>query len=342
MSVLTIVRVLAAGVFVVALLASLAVWGLPRQTTEVLAKVQRLQAGAKYGEQKLGSGVTLSYLDSDPLAEAKPVLLLVHGITSNKDIWLPLLKRYPEYRVIAVDLPGHGDSREPAGFDYRVENLAAQLAGFVEALQLGDIHLVGNSLGGLVSGLYSADHPDKVASLVLMNTAGIDAPVKSDFMQQALGDAGRHFNPLLVKTADDFDTKLAAVVARPPVLPAPVRRLAVAQELDRIEINTLLFDAVLADETNMHKLEPLLPRLQPPVLVLWGDSDRVFHASTVERAKQLAPAVQTEVLANCGHLPMIEATGRTATAMRAFFTLSAHSSQTSSPSQTSQSVRSGT
>ncbi len=315
---LTKIRLAIAVIFAAPVLAVTACYVAPLQTVTTLTALQRTMAGVSYHEVALDSGATIAYIDSDSAAPTdKPVLLLLHGITSNKDIWLELLANFSSYRVIAVDMPGHGNSREPRGFDYRVENLSHQLADFIAALALPPVHLVGNSLGGLVAALYGSEYPERVQSLVLMNSAGIDAPKKSAMMQRAIND--RSYNPLLVRTADDIATKLAAVVAHPPQLPAPVKRLILAQELLQFDANTRLFSAVLADESNMNKLEPILPRLAMPTLLLWGDSDQVFHFSSVAKAAQLAPALSAHIIADCGHLPMIEAVAETVVVLQAFF-----------------------
>lgn len=299
-------------------LAVAACYIVPLQTVTGLTALQRTFAGVSYHEATLASGANIAYIDSDNTAPAdKPVLLLLHGITSNKDIWLELLGRFSDYRVIAVDMPGHGDSREPQGFDYGVENLSRQLASFVDVLALPSSHLVGNSLGGLVAALYSVEYPEKVQSLVLMNSAGINAPQKSAMMQRAMDD--RSYNPLLVTSAEDIAPKLAAVVAHPPQLAAPLKQLMLAQELARFDANSRLFSAVLADESNMDKLEPLLPQLAMPTLLLWGDSDQVFHFSSVAKATKLAPALSAHIIADCGHLPMIEAVAETTAVLQRFF-----------------------
>ncbi len=282
-----------------------------------LTVLQRTLAGVDYRELTLKSGAIIAYIDTDTAPSSdKPVLLLLHGITSNKDIWLTLLDHFQDYRVIAVDMPGHGDSREPLGFDYRAENLRRQLTDFIDTLALPPIQIVGNSLGGLVAGLYSVNHPTQVRSLVLMNSAGIDAPIKSAMMQRAMDDSS--FNPLLVKTADDIEPKLAAVMVHPPNLVHPLKHMMLAQEMARLDVNTKLFSAVLADGSNMNKLEPLLPELAMPTLLLWGNDDQVFHSSSVAKAVQLAPTLSAHIIAGCGHLPMIEAVAETVSVLEAF------------------------
>ncbi|MEX1666367.1 alpha/beta fold hydrolase [Zhongshania arctica] len=290
----------------------------PLPTAASLTALQRAATGVSHREIQLPSGASIAYLDSDIAAPAdKPVLLLLHGITSNKDIWLQLISHFDSYRVIAVDMPGHGDSRETEDFDYRVENLSQQIAVFIETLSLPPAHLVGNSLGGLVAALYSVEHPNRVKSLVLMNSAGIDAPQRSAMMQRAMDD--RSYNPLVVETMDDIAPKLAAVLAHPPTLMAPIRQLMLAQELSRLEANNRLFSAVLADESNINKLELLLPRLTTPAMLLWGDSDQVFHYSSVAKAIDLAPALGAHIIEDCGHLPMLEAPAKSAAVLHGFF-----------------------
>lgn len=318
MKLLKRLRFLISIIVAISVLAVTACYVAPLQTMHSLTVLQRTLAGVDYREVTLKSGVIIAYIDTDTAPSSdKPVLLLLHGITSNKDIWLTLLDSFQDYRVIAVDMPGHGDSREPQGFDYRVENLSHQLADFIDTLALPPVHIVGNSLGGLVAGLYSANHPTQVRSLVLMNSAGIDAPIKSAMMQRAMDDSS--FNPLLVKKAGDIEPKLAAVLVHPPKLVHPLKHMMLAQELARFDSNTKLFSAVLADESNMDKLEPLLPKLAMPTLLLWGDGDQVFHSSSVAKAVQLAPAMSAHIIADCGHLPMVEAVAETVAVLEDFF-----------------------
>lgn len=299
-----------------------AVYLAPTQVMAGLTTLQRSSAGVDVASIELPRDVRMAYWHSPAIAATPQApLLLVHGITSNKDIWLSMLASLREQgytgEVYAIDMPGHGDTSEPQDFDYRVESLAQSLGSFIAATGLQRPHVVGNSLGGLVSGLYVSDNPGSLSSLVLMNSAGIDAPIKSEMMARAMAD--RSFNPLLVTEAAQLPTKLAAVVAEPPSLPAPLLHMMASVELERLGKNTALFDAVLGDESNMHKLEPLLGHWMQPTLLLWGDSDNVFHASSVAKAQQIAGQLRARVLEHCGHLPMIEAPQATVAALTQFW-----------------------
>lgn len=100
-----------------------------------------------------------------------PALLLVHGWNSSHEQWSLNLRQLARgFRVIAVDLPGHGDSQVPPDFDYSLEAHVAWLEGFRKAMRLSSCGLVGHSLGGTIAAAYAAEHPERVRALVLVAT----------------------------------------------------------------------------------------------------------------------------------------------------------------------------
>jgi pimeloyl-ACP methyl ester carboxylesterase len=106
-----------------------------------------------------------------------PVLLLVHGIASNADTWLPsmpLLAR--QYTVIAPDLPGHGNSDKPPG-DYSLGALASTLRDLLIVLGHDRATIVGHSLGGGVAMQFSYQFPDRAERLVLVSSGGLGSSV---------------------------------------------------------------------------------------------------------------------------------------------------------------------
>jgi len=116
-----------------------------------------------------GSGVSLFYTDEG----VGEVVLLIHGLGSSSADWelqLPVLT--PGYRVIAVDLRGHGQSSKPAG-PYSLEMFAGDVATLIEALDIGPCHVVGLSLGAMTTLELAATRPDLVRSAVVVN-AGPD------------------------------------------------------------------------------------------------------------------------------------------------------------------------
>jgi len=116
-----------------------------------------------------GNGVSLFYTDQG----RGDVVLLIHGLGSSSADWelqLPVLT--PGYRVIAVDLRGHGQSSKPAG-PYSLEMFAGDVAALIEVLDIGPCHVVGLSLGAMTTLELAATRPDLVRSAVVVN-AGPD------------------------------------------------------------------------------------------------------------------------------------------------------------------------
>ncbi|MDH4118761.1 MAG: alpha/beta fold hydrolase [Acidimicrobiia bacterium] len=111
-------------------------------------------------------GHTVTYIDEG----SGPILLFVHtGMWSFifRDVIVRLRK---EFRCITLDFPGYGLSPEPADSDLGLADQAGLLAGFVDALGIGDITLVLHDLGGTVGAGFAADHPDRIRGMVMANT----------------------------------------------------------------------------------------------------------------------------------------------------------------------------
>ena len=115
------------------------------------------------------NGLKLHYLDYG--TEGRPPLLCVHGGAANSH-WFDFVAAgfSADYHVRALDLRGHGDSQWADPPVYSFDRYASDLAEVVEKLDLRDFVLVGHSMGGMVSLVYSATHPGRVGKLVLVDT----------------------------------------------------------------------------------------------------------------------------------------------------------------------------
>jgi len=239
-------------------------------------------------------------------------LLLVHGFGADKDNWLRFARYFTErYHVIALDLPGFGDSSRPHA-SYDVGTQAERIAAFVTALDAGPLHLVGNSMGGHISALYAARYPQQIRSLGLFDTSGIQAPRKSEFM--ALLEDGAA-NPLLVRSPEDFERLLRFVFVEPPALPRTVKQYLA----ERAMANNAHYQAVFEQlVTRYIPLEPELGKITAPTLLLWGDQDRVLDVSSIEVMRPLLQHPSVVIMQACGHAPMIERPAETAAHYQAF------------------------
>lgn len=250
------------------------------------------------------------YYDGGP--KLGETIVMVHGFGADKDNWLRMARHFSSrYHVVVPDLPGFGESSRPVG-SYDVGTQAERLADFIQALGVGKVHLVGNSMGGHIVALYAARYPDRVRSLALFDNAGVTAPHKSELFD--LLEQGRP-NPLVVTRVSDYDRLMDFVFVDPPVLPAPLKRYLA----DRAIANQAHYEAVFQQLVQRYiPLEPELPKIQAPTLLLWGDQDRVLDVSSLDVMKPLIPHASTVVMKDCGHAPMIERPAETARHYQAF------------------------
>ncbi len=114
------------------------------------------------------NGINIRYLD---WRGTGPALVCIHGITSQGHVWDEVAEELsPQYRVLAPDLRGHGDSDKPASGNSS-DDYAADLEGFAQALGLERFTLMGHSLGGRIALHYAGLHPRRVERLILEDPA---------------------------------------------------------------------------------------------------------------------------------------------------------------------------
>jgi len=240
----------------------------------------------------------ISYYEGGP--QGAETVLLVHGFAADKSTWLWFARALTErYHVIAVDLPGFGASDRPHG-SYDVGTQTERLAAFVDALGIRRLHLAGHSMGGHIAALYAARYPEQVTSLALIANAGVSTPRRSAFFQR-LEEQGD--NPLLVNSEPQFDQLLEWLFVAPPQFPERLHQYlaqrAVADSAHQREVFEHLRDRYLP-------LEPELPRIQAPTLLLWGDQDRILDVSSIETMKPLLKNASVVIIKDCGHAPILE------------------------------------
>jgi abhydrolase domain-containing protein 6 len=228
-------------------------------------------------------------------------ILMVHGFAANKDNWVRFAKWIaPSYHVVALDVPGFGGSTCLENASYSMADEAKRLNGFVDVLGLKKFHIIGNSMGGHIAGRYAIMFPDKVLTLGLFASGGVDAPVPSEMAKRlSRGEP----NPLIAGTVDEFDRLIKFVFSAPPEIPRFVKKLLVEEAQGHKSSNERIFQQISSEKV---ALEPDLPKIKARTLVLWGDQDRVLDVSCVQKLKQGIPNCTAVIMRNCGHLPMIE------------------------------------
>lgn len=237
-------------------------------------------------------GHTLQYLQLGE-GDATPIVF-AHGFGGDLDNWLFTTEKLSQERpTYAVDLPGHGASgKDVSSFD----ELVAALAGFLDAVELDRVHLVGHSMGGAVALHVAADHPDRVASLTLIDSVGLGAEINADYIDGFI-EASRRRDlmgvlQLLFADASLVTRQLVEDVLkykRKDGVDAALRHLA---------------DDMFAGGRQAVDLRDELAALDAPVLVIWGADDQIIPVGHVE---DLPEGVQVHVLDGQGHSPHMEA-----------------------------------
>lgn len=232
-----------------------------------------------------------------------PAVILIHGFGSSLqtwDAWADDLSR--EFRVIRFDLPGAGLSPPDASGDYTDARSIALIAALQDHFGLPSATLVGNSIGGRIAWRFAVQHPDRVSALVLVSpdgfsSQGFDYGEKPDV--SPLIEGMRFMLPkVLVRLnlapayADPDKLTDATVDRYYDHLLAPGARSALIERMRQ----TVLVDPV-----------PLLPKIQQPVLLVWGAEDALIPISNAQDYLRLLPDAQLVRLDGIGHVPQEEA-----------------------------------
>jgi pimeloyl-ACP methyl ester carboxylesterase len=266
---------------------------------------------ASTGAWMARAGVEPRFVDVDGLRiryvrkGSGPPVVLVHGIASSVYSWADVIPALAEsHDVIALDLPGFGGSDiPPPGFS--AARYVTVLRGFLDALGLARVRLVGHSLGGAVASAFAAAEPERVERLVLVDAAGFNlAPEDRPWLLRVGGWPG---------------------VA--PVLEAlPLRRRTVALGLrqvfhddarvtpERVEEyaapffrpGASRFMAGLLRDARALGLPEAIGRIRAPTLVVWGDDDRWVPLTDADRFVAAIPGSRKEVIPATGHIPQEE------------------------------------
>ena len=122
--------------------------------------------------------IDIAYEISGP--QEAPAIVLGHCFCADHRFWDWHMPACDGYRVVRIDTRGHGQSGKPAG-PYSLRMLAADVIGLLDLLQLDKVHFAGVSMGGMIGQTLALEHPDRIASLALVNTT----PVYSDEQRSA-------------------------------------------------------------------------------------------------------------------------------------------------------------
>ncbi|WP_445945757.1 alpha/beta fold hydrolase [Shewanella sp.] len=287
-----------------------AFWVIPSgQLFQLGVSTERYLAGLTLKTVHISDG-EIAYLEGG----TGDTLVLLHGFGANKDNWNRLAMHLSsDFHIIAVDLPGFGDSVKNINLDHDVAAQVSRVNEFVNALNLTQFHLGGNSMGGYVAGNYAAAFSDKIISLWLINTLGVASAPNSEMFEMIV----QQQRPvILAKTKAEYDELISYVFYQAPFMPNFFIIELAKQAAKDFSLHSKIFQDIhhLADEkiNFTAPLDKTLARLPVPVLMTWGDKDRVLHPDGAKRLAEVIPRSKVDIMENVGHLPMIEQPAATA------------------------------
>jgi non-heme chloroperoxidase len=209
---------------------------------------------------QLPNGITLQYVEQGNTSGV-PVIFL-HGVTDSWHSFETTLAYMPKtLHAFALTQRGHGNSSKPEG-TYRPKDFAADVAAFIKAKQLGQVVIVGHSMGGLVALQFALDYPALTKALVIVDSdaAFKDNPGFPEFTSEVM----KLTDPVPYEFAESFQMSTLSQ----PMEEAYYQRL-VAESL---KVPARVWREAMQEILNAD-LTALLPQIKKPTLIFWGDKD---------------------------------------------------------------------
>ncbi|HPC83271.1 MAG TPA: alpha/beta fold hydrolase [Thermoanaerobaculaceae bacterium] len=292
------VAIVLLAVAVVLVLGAWGAWWVWKRPLEVFAMMGRQaleRAGMRRVEVKAPCGVQSAWVGG-----AGPALLLLHGAGDSAATWSQVAPGLVgQYRVVALDLAGHGKS-EPSSGPIDVGVVLGGVEAALDQLVPGErATLVGNSLGAWVAMLVAHRQPERVAAVVCINGGALTGHNEGARVLPKNRDEARD---AVEQTRD---------AASPPVpgfvLDAIVR-----------EAQHGALARFAASASTMHEwvLDDKLGEIRPPVHLVWGESDQVMPLDYARRMQAELPSATLVTLERCGHVPQVECPARLLVVLR--------------------------
>jgi pimeloyl-ACP methyl ester carboxylesterase len=239
-----------------------------------------------------------------------PAIVFLHGHPFSRAMWAAQLASLSdEFRVVAPDLPGYGES-PPVAETMSMRGFADAVVELLDALEVERATVVGLSMGGLVAMELGLGNADRVDGLVLAATTA--APLTEEEATRRRAAAGDiETNGMVSHTAEMLPRLFGPAAARDPAITTPIAATM-------LRTSPRGAAAALRGRAERPDYERLLRDLRPPALVVAGDSDAYSTREVTDQLVAALPAPEVLLLEGVGHLPNLEARERFDAAVRDF------------------------
>jgi len=219
-------------------------------------------------------------------ADRSVALLLIHGAGGSYLHWPPHLRRLPAANVVALDLPGHGESEGPGRSSVAAYAEAVKAA--ADALGLASTVVAGHSLGGAIALEMAQRYPEYVAGVAVL-AGGVRLPVPPGLVEMLRTDFAR-------ATERIFDGAYTDQTD-------PRRRAVLLRQLRANSPETLIGDYLACTAFDA---SPFAPQIAAPALVICGGQDRTVPPELGVALHRLLPHSELHTLEGTGHMLMLE------------------------------------
>ena len=250
-------------------------------------------------------GTPTNYVDLGS-GEREPVLF-VHGLGGQWQNWLENLPRVAEERrALALDLPGFGLTPEPRE-EVTIPGYGRFVEAFCERLGLGEVAIVGNSMGGFIAAEVAIQVPSRSSRLVLVSAAGISS---AGILRTPIFTAGRLLGAIATNTVARHRAfavrpmtrhlSLALVARYPGLLRPDLAYEGLYKGSGKPGFDDALRACLDYDFTDR------LPEVSVPTLILWGENDSIIPVRDANEFERLIPDSRKVLMRETGHIPMAE------------------------------------
>ncbi len=246
------------------------------------------------------NGVNLNY----EIAGQGETVVVLHGMTGSTQDWANQIRVLsPNYRVVALDMRGHGKSAAPPGEEeYSIPIFTEDVFGLLKLLNIEKCCLVGHSVGGFIALQFALKHQDMLAALVPVDTASgqiAGAPGAAQ-LRQKLDELARSQG---LEAAFEYDA------ANNPMRIERFQKHPELKEISRRKVLMTSVNGYIYCPRGSAKRETLTPRLSEikvPTLIYWGEEDSPF-TQAVQVLKEGIPDSELVTVKGVGHSPHEEA-----------------------------------
>ena len=250
----------------------------------------------------LPDGETLAYVERGDLKG--PPVVLIHGYTDNARDWVPMLPYLsPKFRLILVDIRGHGQSSKPECCYSRLD-FAYDIKLLLDALAIERADIVGHSLGSIVAQTFAEYWPERTSHVVLIASTGGQPPGGPPKAPEF--DFAAQIRQLKEPIDPDSPFMIAWWDSPTPVDPDFIRRQRKDAAGIPLRVWLAVLDQGLSSDTAYLDLQRTLPRLTAPALLIWGSKDPIMEEPVRQSLRKALPKAKVTIFDGLGHNPFWE------------------------------------